>query len=424
MVNRMVRRRAQGRRGPVGNRDYQLPFTPHLARRSHAIEGPGRPEAGFCPKETIGNVPRGVARCVDTLRAWVGLPPVPLSTVQGRGCPEATMNFAWFSALSRGATVVLTSAALGALMWSCGGSGSGYCDDTGCYSCDGYGCSMVSPPPVTPVKDGGGPVSETGSPAKDTGALACSKPSDCGIGKTCSEEQCVACGSGSAGACPCTTDGECAAGQECYEKACVTCGGTGGPCPCAKSSDCSNGDACIAGSCEPSTSICMFSNQCASGDVCDDGQCLGTCSSSAPVVACPAGSTCTKGACVPSPSTACKSSTDCNSADPYCVGGVCVSACTNDSQCSTGDYCDQGACVIDTRPQPNCTDASECLSTEQCVGGYCRYTCTTSNECALHDARIAYCSGGICVSESEAMPQCTTQTDCPSGQDCISNQCQ
>jgi hypothetical protein len=64
------------------------------------------------------------------------------------------------------------------------------------------------------------------------------------------------------------------------------------------------------------------------------------------------------------------------------------------------------------------------LSTEQCIGGYCRYTCTTNDQCALIDARIAYCSSGICVTESEAMPMCTTQADCPSGQDCISNQCQ
>jgi hypothetical protein len=106
------------------------------------------------------------------------------------------------------------------------------------------------------------------------------------------------------------------------------------------------------------------------------------------------------------------------------VSGVCASACTSDSQCATGDYCDQGACVLDTQPKPNCTESSQCLSTEQCVGSYCRYTCTTDEECALIDARIAICSGGICVSQSEATPQCTTQSGCSTGQDCVSNQCQ
>jgi hypothetical protein len=80
--------------------------------------------------------------------------------------------------------------------------------------------------------------------------------------------------------------------------------------------------------------------------------------------------------------------------------------------------------VLDTRPTPNCTESSQCLSTEQCVTGYCRYTCTTDAECLLVDARIGSCSSGICVSQSEASPQCTVQSDCPSGQDCISNQCE
>jgi hypothetical protein len=80
--------------------------------------------------------------------------------------------------------------------------------------------------------------------------------------------------------------------------------------------------------------------------------------------------------------------------------------------------------VLDTRPKPNCTQASQCLSTEQCVADYCRYTCTTDDDCVKIDARIASCSGGICVSPSEATPQCTAQSDCPTGEDCISNQCQ
>jgi hypothetical protein len=80
--------------------------------------------------------------------------------------------------------------------------------------------------------------------------------------------------------------------------------------------------------------------------------------------------------------------------------------------------------VLDTRPKPNCSQNSDCLSTEQCVTGYCRYTCKTDDQCSLIDARIASCSGGICVSQSEATPQCTAQSDCSMGQDCISNTCQ
>ena len=82
--------------------------------------------------------------------------------------------------------------------------------------------------------------------------------------------------------------------------------------------------------------------------------------------------------------------------------------------------------MLDTRPTPDCTDNSQCLTSEgqTCVGGYCVFTCTTDNQCALHDARIAYCSAGICVTQAQAMPMCTTQADCPTGEDCISNMCQ
>jgi hypothetical protein len=369
------------------------------------------------------------------------------------------MNFAWFSALSRGATVALTSAAIGAMAWSgCGGGSSGYyCDNTGCYTCDGYGCSAVTPPSTTPCSSDGDCASGTTCtthgcvdtcksdkdcakgtictggqclpPGDDAGApVECSVNSDCGVGKECKDHSCTACGSGSEGACPCTTASDCAKGQECYESACVTCGGTSGPCPCATSKDCATGDTCVAGSCEPSSTLCKFSSQCPSGDVCDDGQCIPTCSAgSSPGSACVGGATCsTKGVCVPPPGTTCKSSTDCKGADPFCVAGTCTSACTMDSQCPTGDYCDQGACVIDTRPKPNCTDSSQCDTAEgqSCVGGYCVFTCTTDKECALHDARIDICQMGVCVSPAQATPQCTTQAQCASGQDCISNTCQ
>jgi hypothetical protein len=40
------------------------------------------------------------------------------------------------------------------------------------------------------------------------------------------------------------------------------------------------------------------------------------------------------------------------------------------------------------------------------------------------DNRIPDCSGGYCKSSAEANPQCTKQSDCPSGQSCISNVCQ
>jgi hypothetical protein len=102
-------------------------------------------------------------------------------------------------------------------------------------------------------------------------------------------------------------------------------------------------------------------------------------------------------------------------------------------QCPAGDYCNQGACVPDTRPQPNCSMTSQCSSNQTCLGGYCRYECQTDQYCLTVDARLGKCvadpaatapNTGVCKSPSEANPQCTSQSQCPMGQACIGNVCQ
>jgi hypothetical protein len=104
--------------------------------------------------------------------------------------------------------------------------------------------------------------------------------------------------------------------------------------------------------------------------------------------------------------------------------------------CPTGDYCNQGACQIDTRPTPNCTQQSDCTggSAQECLGGYCRYLCTSSTQCVDIDVRIDVCSTsvndagagtiGYCESPAEATPQCTSQSQCAAGKDCIGNVCE
>jgi len=85
---------------------------------------------------------------------------------------------------------------------------------------------------------------------------------------------------------------------------------------------------------------------------------------------------------------------------------------------------DQGACVLDTRPSPDCTTNANCLSTQVCQSGFCLYTCTTAMDCELTDTRIPVCADGVCRSTAEANPACTTQAQCNSAQDCIGNICQ
>jgi hypothetical protein len=109
------------------------------------------------------------------------------------------------------------------------------------------------------------------------------------------------------------------------------------------------------------------------------------------------------------------------------VSGSCVATCTTDATCGTGNYCDQGACVPDTRPKPNCssTDTSACASSQSCVGGFCRYSCTSDSTCTHIDNRIPTCtSAGYCAGTSTGGAiQCTQQSDCTSGQLCVDNTC-
>jgi len=107
------------------------------------------------------------------------------------------------------------------------------------------------------------------------------------------------------------------------------------------------------------------------------------------------------------------------------VSNQCVPSCNNDTQCGNGKYCDQGACVVDTRPKPNCTDNSQCSgNNQQCVSGYCKYNCSTDKDCELIDSRIGYCGqDGVCRTQAEAHPQCKQKSDCSGAQDCIGNVC-
>lgn len=96
-----------------------------------------------------------------------------------------------------------------------------------------------------------------------------------------------------------------------------------------------------------------------------------------------------------------------------------------DAQCGAGNYCNQGACVLDTRPKPNCSGDSECNGAAQhCIGGYCRYSCTSDAQCKTIDARIGYCAMDmVCRTQAEAQPQCTSKSQCAANQDCIGNVC-
>jgi len=142
---------------------------------------------------------------------------------------------------------------------------------------------------------------------------------------------------------------------------------------------------------------------------------------------CSQGEACTKGVCQPDPGKAqCTGDAQCSGSTPKCVDGSCAAACTSDAQCGDGKYCNHGACVIDTRPKPICTDTdkSACGATQQCVDGFCKYPCQSDANCKVIDARIGYCGiDHVCRTQAEAHPQCTKPEDCTGGLQCIDNAC-
>lgn len=309
-----------------------------------------------------------------------------------------------FGLLTRAALAVGALGALGVVVSSTGcgpGDNRYYCDANGCYNCDGYGCHPVTPPPNT--KCTGTSQCQANQICTDVGCVnVCQADSDCPQGDVCKSNQCVA---------PSTSPGNILT--------------------CTKDSDCPSGEACVGtgqwATCTAKSNVCQYSSECAQGKVCADGECLTDCSQGQ---TCPTGTACTKGICEPTAGSQCTTDAQCSGSTPKCENGSCVAACdpnsVSTSQCAAGEYCDNGACVPDTRPQPNCGDASQCLSNQVCLDGFCRYSCGTDTDCKLIDARIGYCAADkTCRDAQEANAQCLSSADCTvAGQICISNTCQ
>lgn len=333
------------------------------------------------------------------------------------------------------ASMLALLAALGTVVWAgCGSGGETryYCDSSGCYDCDAYGCSSVAPPAKKACT--GASTCPAGSVCTGAGCTTtCSDAVPCAKGEVCKAGLCSAPSSEPDATKDCTTKNDCGEGKACVAGTCEACGGTAGPCPCTPgtaATDCAAGQVCAAGSCTSPTNTCNFSSECKSGKICADGQCLTSCEASA----CADGFTCTKGACHPTTTgTGCSTDQQCGGATPQCVGGACVKACASDGECGSAEFCNQGACALDTRPSPNCTDDAQCGGTaatpKKCVGGLCKYTCTASNPtgdqyCRTIDNRIGFCAKDlVCRTSAEANAQCVVSTDCAAPKICVDNQC-
>jgi hypothetical protein len=329
-------------------------------------------------------------------------------------------------AKKRTASVLGGLAALFAVAWSGCGPGSEsryYCDDLGCYDCDAYGCRNVAPPTKQPCT--GQTSCPEGSVCTDAGCtVVCVDDTACPQGEVCKSGLCAAPGTEPGPKKDCTTRDDCGASMACVGGTCETCGGASGPCPCDEATPCEGEQVCIAGACTSPEHTCKFSSECAGEKVCAEGQCLDSCES-AP---CADGFTCDKGVCKPSPvGGTCTGETTCPAEAPECVSGTCVKTCTDHPECGDGKYCNQGACVVDTRPTPNCTADSQCGGTastpKRCLGGFCKFSCTSDQYCRTIDSRIGYCAADkVCRTAAEASAECFGPGEC-GDKSCVDNRC-
>ncbi len=309
---------------------------------------------------------------------------------------------------------VAAAIALVGVVPGCGGSSPDYyCDATGCFQCDGFGCAAVTPPTPDSCQRAGDKACKVGFLCTDRGCLAsCKDDSACEKGFVCNKASGLCASPTGPDPKPlvCAVAADCgASGFDCVDGACVVvpaCTGVG--CSCKYSSECGDGRVCANGAC---ADACDATTPCATGFKCDAN---GVCQRSAAAV------------CGPNAGNAACAS------GQHCVDGQCAAGCSADAPCLGADgkadpqqQCLGGACVPDPHPVTNCSADTQCKSgSQKCLDGFCRYTCTTSDMCKSIDSRIGTCAkDGVCRSDSEANAQCLAQSDCTSGKSCIDGQC-
>ena len=340
---------------------------------------------------------------------------------------------------------------------------SSYCDDTGCYFCDGLGCRLVNPPTRGTCTCGSACL--TGSACTSLGCtVTCTTDAGCPMGTRCaaavsgasvryclgprepaptatdcsctSDAMCThfganyVCGPAAAGGrqCQigCNAANPCPMGQTCIDTMCRPIVNPVG-CPTVA---CATGEVCLDGSCHAQTSTCQFNTECngvIASRVCVNQQCTTACTAGS----CPSGSTCgTDGFChetIP-PVTGCTTGADCTGAGATCVNGRCFAGCDATHPCPAGDFCDAGVCRLDTRPAPGCGNGRPCTGAAVCHNGACRNPCTMDSDCPRFDVQTPFCIPpgpmGVCSTTAEATSNCTSAAMCHvAGQACVNGTC-
>lgn len=302
------------------------------------------------------------------------------------------------------------------------------CLNTGdCISGSGNVCTAnrCVPPPARCTSSAqclaGTPYCHVGSGT----CVACLEPGQCGAGRTCEGNACVA-------APDCADDAGCAEGR-CHvaSRTCVECLG---PSDCPDATYTCNA---TTRACEPGQTGCDDHGDCASRP--GATKCLvstGACVACVEDGHCTAGNRCTNNACVPIPA-GCTGHTDCraNPAAQLCQTstGRCV-ACLQGTDCTSSGRCDTaagsclGGCAEDRYcggATPNCrVDTHTCVA---CLddGGCGPGTVCTNNACVAGCTDGGDCSGAtdVCDTATRTCVQCLTSADCTSGATCTQKVC-
>ena len=105
------------------------------------------------------------------------------------------------------------------------------------------------------------------------------------------------------------------------------------------------------------------------------------------------------------------------------MDALCVAACTADTDCAEGFYCDASTCRVDDRPKPFCESNDDCNPGHPCEGGVCRTPCGEHADCLRFDVQFNYCLEGLCATTNEVTSDCRTTEDCDGQQACTDGIC-
>ena len=394
--------------------------------------------AGRCGKSINGAVCRSSDDCLSTF--CVGASAGELGVCCNIACGDAC-----WSCNQTG--LVGTCTALPAL-WhdsACKATDPTACGNNGL--CDGLGsCTLYPENTVCGPSSCSGLMENT--PRTCDGKGTCRDP---GI-TDCSPFLCT----GVACATICKTDADCETGHQCVSQ---TIGGvTSGTCGkkkpgqlCGDATECESSQ-CVDGVCCESACAgpCLACNlpsspgQClkvAAGasdprDTCKDlGPALcstnGLCDGTGACQSYPAGTVCSSQSCVAGSYTqpgTCNASGQCTAAsrtcNPYvCNGSVCYAACTDSTQCVTGNVCTASSCGL--KPL-----GASCSLGKDCASSFCAQGVCCENACTGACMACNLATPGLCVSvpdnSSDPQGKCTstTQTNpCGSTGKCVGGAC-